>query len=87
MSLIELFDMFPDENSAREWFEGVRWKQGDHCAGCREHFPKPQLHVDHITARSNGGTDHISNLQLLCPYCKSVKGNRGMEYLITQLQL
>lgn len=34
MSLIELFDMFLDENSAREWFEGVRWAQGRYCGHC-----------------------------------------------------
>lgn len=38
MSLIELFDMFPDENSVREWFEGVRWAKGryyGHCASVK----------------------------------------------------
>ena len=37
--------------------------------------------------QARGGTDHISNLQLLCPPCNKIKGNRGMEYLIAQLQL
>jgi len=62
-------------------------EQGGNCAGCKTHFEKPQLHVDHIIARSNGGTDHPENLQLLCPHCNSVKGDRDMDYLITQLQL
>ena len=30
----ELFDMFPDEQSAREWFESVRWKNGRFCPLC-----------------------------------------------------
>ena len=34
MSLIELFDMFPNENSALEWFEGVRWAKGRYCGHC-----------------------------------------------------
>ena len=34
MSLIELFDMFPDENSALEWFEVVRWDKGRYCGHC-----------------------------------------------------
>ena len=25
ISLVQLFDMFPDENSARKWFEEARW--------------------------------------------------------------
>ncbi len=59
--------------------------QGGHCNGCSEHFKPQNLTVDHIIPRSSGGTDHLDNLQLLCGYCNSVKGNRGMEYLITKL--
>ena len=62
-------------------------EQGGNCAGCKTHFEKPQLEVDHITARSNGGTDHPKNLQLLCTLCNKIKGNRGMAYLKTQLQM
>ena len=45
------------------------------------------LEVDHIIARSNGSTDHLSNLQLVCGDHNRVKGIRGMEYLRTKLQL
>ena len=31
ISLIELADLFPDEQAAREWFEGQRWPDGAHC--------------------------------------------------------
>ena len=60
-------------------------EQGGYCAGCRQHFQPPNLTVDHIIARSQGGTDHLGNLQLLCSHCNAVKGNRGMEYLLTRL--
>ena len=60
--------------------------QGGHCNGCTEHFKPQNLTVDHIIPRSGGGTDHIGNLQLLCGYCNSVKGDRGMEYLIARLE-
>ncbi|MYF47297.1 MAG: hypothetical protein F4223_12765 [Rhodobacteraceae bacterium] len=60
--------------------------QGGHCNGCAEHFKPQNLTVDHIIPRSGGGTDHIGNLQLLCGYCNSVKGDRGMEYLIARLE-
>ena len=59
--------------------------QGGHCAGCGHHFLARNLTVDHIIARSAGGTDHIGNLQLLCGACNSTKGDRGMEYLMAQL--
>ena len=60
-------------------------QQEGNCAGCDEHFEARHLEVDHIIARKNGGTDHIENLQLLCGHCNRVKGNRGMDYLLTKL--
>ena len=60
-------------------------EQSGNCNGCKEHFQLPNLTVDHIIPTSKGGTDHIDNLQLLCGYCNSVKGNRGMEYLASKL--
>lgn len=62
-------------------------QQGGSCAGCREHFKPQHLEVDHIIAVAKGGTDHPDNLQLLCGHCNRVKGDRGMEYLRTRLQL
>jgi len=62
-------------------------EQGGYCAGCGEHFEMRNMEVDHIIARAKGGTDHIDNLQLLCGACNRVKGDRGMEYLRTKLQL
>ena len=61
-------------------------QQAGNCNGCYEHFEIRHLEVDHIIARSQGGTDHIENLQLLCGNCNRVKGNRGQEYLIAKLE-
>ena len=44
------------------------------------------LTIDHIIARSVGGTDHLENLQLLCVNCNSIKGNRGQEYLLAKIE-
>ena len=61
-------------------------QQAGNCNGCYEHFETRHLEVDHIIARSMGGTDHIENLQLLCGNCNKVKGNRGQEYLVAKLE-
>ena len=60
-------------------------EQGGHCNGCSTLFEIQNLTIDHITPKSKGGTDHLTNLQLLCGYCNSVKGNRGQEYLLVKL--
>lgn len=59
--------------------------QDGYCNGCNKHFEPQHLEVDHIIAKSQGGTDHIDNLQLLCGYCNKVKGDRGQEYLMIKL--
>ena len=62
-------------------------EQGGHCAGCGLHFQQQNLEVDHIISRKKGGTDHLENLQLMCANCNRIKGDRGMAYLNTKLQL
>jgi len=57
------------------------------CTGCKENFKYQHLEVDHIISRKKGGTDHIENLQLLCGNCNRIKGDRGMEYLRSKLQI
>ena len=34
LTLLEIADMFGDENSAREWIESKRWPNGPHCPKC-----------------------------------------------------
>ena len=60
--------------------------QGGYCAGCKTHFETHHLEVDHIIAKQSGGTDHLTNLQLLCGNCNRIKGDRGMAYLQTKLR-
>ena len=34
ITIFELFEMFPDERSARVWFENIRWADGKYCPKC-----------------------------------------------------
>ena len=56
-------------------------QQEGECAGCRMDFPFKIFEVDHIIPQRAGGQDNIENLQLLCPHCNRVKGDRPMAYL------
>ena len=45
IGLAELFDMFPDNDSARKWFEEVRWPDGNrYCPRCDSDNTKPASH-------------------------------------------
>ncbi len=60
-------------------------RQEGQCNGCRTEFLFRILEVDHVVPRSRGGTDHVDNLQLLCPNCNRIKGDRDMAYLMSRL--
>ena len=62
-------------------------EQEGKCNGCKMEFPFKMFEVDHVVPRSRGGTDHKSNLQLLCSPGNRIKGNRTMEYLMARLRV
>ena len=61
-------------------------KQEGRCGGCCVAFPFRNFTVDHVVPRSQGGSDHFDNLQLLCGACNSVKGDRPHAALIATLR-
>ncbi|MDN7658440.1 HNH endonuclease [Burkholderia cenocepacia] len=50
-------------------------KQSGKCPYCRASI-KAAFHVDHVVALRNGGSNWISNIQLLCPTCNLRKNAR-----------
>ena len=61
-------------------------KQEGLCNGCEAQFPFRNMTVDHIIPKSQGGTDHEENLQLLCGACNSTKGQSTQAELIARLK-
>lgn len=72
----------PSRTSTDEW----RWlkrdvihRDGERCANCGSSGCR--LELDHRVPHAEGGTDRMSNLQLLCQDCHDVKSkaeaNRG----------
>ncbi len=60
--------------------------QEGRCNGCLTWFPFRNMTIDHVVPRSRGGSDHISNLQLLCGACNSTKGTGTQEDLVARLR-
>ena len=56
-------------------------KWGRRCAYCDA--ANVPLEIDHIVARSRGGSDRISNLTLACAACNRAKDNRDVVEFVT----
>ena len=59
------------------------------CNGCNNVVAFEFARTDHIIPKSQGGKGFRdrSNLQMLCVNCNAIKGNNGMGFLLTKLQV
>ena len=70
------------KNQVRQFLYG---KQKGLCTGCHTLFPFQNLTIDHILPKNKGGQDNPENMQLLCGFCNSIKGDRDMPFLRSRL--
>ena len=61
-------------------------RQGGYCAGCGHHLQSRNLTIDHVVPSSKGGSDDISNLQLLCHACNQLKVDGPQQQLMAELR-
>ncbi|MCY4449753.1 MAG: HNH endonuclease signature motif containing protein [Chloroflexi bacterium] len=66
--------------------EALHKEQSGKCNGCGKRFDLRNMTVDHIRPFSKGGGERLSNLQLLCGACNSLKGNGTMGELRKKLR-
>lgn len=73
------------ESSHRRGYGSANWKKtrmqviardGGICKACGE-IVTEYHQIDHIVPKREGGTDELSNLQLLCRPCHSAKTRSG----------
>lgn len=63
-----------DGTHSIEDVERMRSLQKNKCACCHADLNKSGFHVDHVVALASGGSNDVSNLQILCPTCNLKKG-------------
>lgn len=85
------FDPFAEPKRARPRFtpkekDALYKQQGGKCKGCNKKFEMRNLAVDHIRPFSRGGGERLTNLQLLCTACNSLKGDGTMAQLKQKLK-
>ena len=60
MTIVQLMDMFPTEDTAREWFESVIWPGGRHCPKCGSVETKPVPNAKPMPYRCSGCRSYFS---------------------------
>ena len=85
------FDPFAEPKRSRPKFtpkekDALYKEQGGKCKGCSKKFDMRNMAVDHIRPFSRGGGERLTNLQLLCTACNSLKGAGTMAQLKQKLK-
>ena len=66
--------------------EALYAKQNGICKGCERKLDIIDFHMDHVKSLADSGPDRISNIQLLCGHCNTVKGSGTQSELRKRLK-
>jgi len=79
----DLKKRFFDNSCKRHKFTQVErnemWKKEKKCKNCSKSVGLKNFHLDHIVALANGGTNDLSNIQMLCVGCHQDKTRAEKE--------
>ena len=85
-----MFDPFSPQRSRPTFTskekDALHKQQQGKCNGCGQRLAVRNLTVDHIKPFSKGGTERLTNLQLLCGSCNSMKGDGTQAELKKKLK-
>ena len=74
-----------EDKEYRGWVKAHLYgKQNKKCIGCLEEFAIRNMEIDHIHPQSEGGSDDVSNLQLLCGACNKLKSASPQEVFLVK---
>lgn len=59
-------------------------KQRDKCANCKKKLSSGKYHIDHVMPISKGGSNYISNIEILCVKCNLTKHAKLPEQWATE---
>lgn len=84
--MVNIFGPGPRPRFSETTQKELAKRLGSQCGGCERKFPLRNLTVDHRRARARNGSDQLRNLQLLCGFCNSVKGDGTTTQLKVRLR-
>ena len=69
----------------RKQKHALHGRQEGKCTACKFDIQFKIIEADHAVPRSREGSNDPDSLQLLCPNCNRIKGDRDMAYPVARL--